>query len=208
MTSPVGHCSTDAKGYGTRYYVCGNKYRTRTCTARSINTDSLETFVVQHLKAYLLETNFAEVVHTIANAVNNAAPDLSKERKELSEINVKITNGVKAILSGVEFLELEEEVNRLRVRKSELEDIIAHSESHRGKQLDLAKIVELFRYSVEHFDDEHLKEIINFHITKIYANTDDSFTVNVGVHLTGCAGRKPIVCTTSSLSPYCSTKAR
>ncbi|MBW7572424.1 recombinase family protein [Caproiciproducens faecalis] len=185
----VGHCSTNAKGYGTRYYVCGNKYRTRTCPAKNINADSIETFVVQHLKAYLLEADFTEVACTIADAVNSAAPDLSKERQELSEINLKITNGVKAILSGVEFPELEDEVNRLRIRKSELEDIIAHSESHRGRQLDPAKIVDLFRYSVEHFDDEHLKEIINFHITKIYANTDGSFTVNVGVHLTGCGGR-------------------
>lgn len=24
----VGHCSTNFKGYSTRYYVCGNKYRT------------------------------------------------------------------------------------------------------------------------------------------------------------------------------------
>ena len=140
------------------------------------------------MKAYLLDADFKEVAQTIANAVNNTAPDLSKERKELSEINVKIANGVKAVLSGMKFPELEEEVNRLRVRKSELEDIIAHKESHGGKRLDPAKIVELFRYSAEHFDEEHLKEIIKFHITKIYANIDGSFTVNVGVHLNGCGG--------------------
>lgn len=185
----VGHCSTNAKGYKTRYYVCGNKYRTRMCKAKNINADSIETFVVQHLKAYLLDADFEEVAQTIADAVNNTAPDLSKERKELSEINTKIANGVKAVLSGMKFPELEEEVSRLRVRKSELEDIMAHKESHGGKKLDPAKIVELFRYSAEHFDEEHLKEIIKFHITKIYANIDGSFTVNVGVHLNGCGGR-------------------
>ncbi|HCM22819.1 MAG TPA: hypothetical protein DHW78_00630 [Ruminococcaceae bacterium] len=185
----VGHCSTNAKGYGTRYYVCGNKYRTRTCKAKNINADEIETFVVQHLKAYLLDADFEEVAQTIADAVNHAAPDLSKERKELSEINRKIENGVQAVLSGMKFPELEEEVSRLRVRKSELEDIIVHKESNGGKKLDPAKVVELFRYSTEHFDNEHLKEIINYHITKIYANIDGSFTVNVGVHLNGCGGR-------------------
>ena len=185
----VGHCSTNAKGYSTRYYVCGNKYRTRTCKSKNINADEIETFVVQHLKAYLLDADFEEVAQTIADAVNSAAPDLSKEKKELSEINVKIGNGVKAVLSGMKFPELEDEVNRLRIRKSELEDIIAHKESHGEKELDPAKVVELFRYSTEHFDEEHLKEIVKFHVTKIYANIDGSFTVNIGVHLNGCGGR-------------------
>ena len=137
----------------------------------------------------MLDADFGEVAQTIADAVNSTAPDLSKERKELSEINVKIENGVKAVLSGMKFPELEEEVNRLRVRKSELEDIIAHKESHGGEKLDPAKVVELFHYSTEHFDEKHLKEIIKFHITKIYANIDGSSTVNVGVHLNGCGGR-------------------
>ena len=34
-----------------------------------------------------------------------------------------------------------------------------------------------------------MKEIINFHIARMYANIDGSFTVNVGVHLFGCGGR-------------------
>ena len=47
----VGHTSTNSKGYKTRYYVCGNKYRTRTCSTKNINADEIETFVVQNLKA-------------------------------------------------------------------------------------------------------------------------------------------------------------
>nr|WP_319489030.1 hypothetical protein [uncultured Caproiciproducens sp.] len=162
-------------------YVCGNKYRTRTCSVKNVNADQLETFVVQHFKAYLLDANFEEVAQTIADAVNNVTPDLSKERKEFSK--------VKAVLSGMEFPELKDEVSRLRVRKSELEDIIAHSASSCGAKPDPAKIIDIFCYSAEHFNDEHLKEIINFHITKIYANIDGSFTVNIGVHLDGCGGQ-------------------
>lgn len=116
-----------------------------------INADKIEAFVVRHLKAYLLDADFEEVAQTIANAVNGAAPDLSKERKELSEINSKIANGVKTVLSGMEFPELEEEVSHLRIRKSELEDIIAHTSNNGGKKLDPTKIVELFRYSAENF---------------------------------------------------------
>ena len=81
--------------------------------------------------------------------------------------------------------ELDEEIDRLRIRKSELEDIIAHAESTGGQNVDPAKVVELFRYSVEHFDPDHMREIIQYHITRIYANVDGSFSVNVGVLLNG-----------------------
>lgn len=44
----------------TRYYSCGDKYRTRSCKAKNINADAIETFVVSQLKAYLLETDFTQ----------------------------------------------------------------------------------------------------------------------------------------------------
>lgn len=183
----VGHCSTNKKGYSTRYYICGNKYRTRTCNSKNINADEIETFVVQQLKAYLLETDFEEMAQYIADQINNASPDLSKEKKELAEITMQINNGMKAILKGIDFPELEDEISRLRVRKSELEDIIARNESNKRK-VDKNKIVELFRNSIENWDVD-LKNIIKYHITKIYANIDGSYTVNVGVHINGCGGR-------------------
>ena len=185
----VGHTSRNKKGYETRYYVCGNKYRTHTCKSKNINADELETYVVQQLKGYLLGLDFEETAQTIADSVNNATQDLSAEKKELSEIDTKITNGIRAVLSGMRVPELDDEIDRLRIRKSELEDIIAHAESTGGQKVDPAKIVELFRESVEKFGTEDMRETIKLYITKIYANIDGSITVNVGVHLNGCGGR-------------------
>ena len=62
----VGHTSTNSKGYSSRYYVCGNRYRTRTCSAPNINADEIETFVVQNLKAYFLTLDFAKEARRIA----------------------------------------------------------------------------------------------------------------------------------------------
>lgn len=182
----VGHASTNKKGYTTRYYVCGNKYRTRSCHAKNINADEIEVFVVQQLKAYFLTADFEEISKTIADAVNNASPDLSKEKKELSDINRKITNGVNYIVCGHEFPELQDELDRLRVRKSELEDIIGRKENDHRK-VDPAKIVSLFENSVANWDT-NLKEIVKQHVTKIYAHADGTVTVNVGVHINGCGG--------------------
>lgn len=184
----VGHTSRNSKGYETRYYLCGNKYRTHTCNAKAINADELETFVIQHLKNYLLKTDFQATANYIAEQVNNASPDLSREKKELSEIESKIANGMRYILAGKEFPELETEILRLRVRKSELEDIIAINQ-RRNKRINPASIVKLFQESIEKWGDDNLQNIIKYHITKIYAHVDGSFTVNIGVHLTGCGRR-------------------
>ena len=185
----VGHTSTNKKGYEYRTYICGNKYRTRTCGVKNAHAAKLEMFIAANLKQYLADIDFDEMAAVIAGKVNAASADLTKEKKELAEITLKITNGVKAILGGMDFPELEEEVGALRVRKGELEDIIARSSSNAGK-VDKNKLVELFKHSAAHMDeDANIKEAIKCHVEKIYAHMDGSFTVNVGVHTTYCGGR-------------------
>lgn len=183
----IGHCSTNKKGYHTRYYICGNKYRTRTCGSKNLNADQLEAFVVENLQAYFLEADFDEIGKICAEALNATTEDLTKERKELADVERQISNGMKAILGGMEFSELEDEIGRLRIRKAELQDVIAHK-SAGGKKADPGKISALFRDALEHWDDEHIKNIVQTFVTKIYAHADGSVTVHVGVHLNGCGG--------------------
>ena len=184
----VGHASTNKKGYVTRYYCCGNKYRTHTCKAKNINADELEMFVVQHLKHYLATVDFSATAQYIADQINGAAPDLTAERAELAQVTTQISNGVKAVLSGIVIPELEAELDRLRARKSELEDIIARRSATHA-EVDPAAIEAMFHASVEAWNDQNLPVIIRQHVTKIYAHADGTFTVCVGVHKTGCGGR-------------------
>lgn len=190
----VGHTSTNSKGYQTSYYVCGNKYRTRTCSAKNINADEIETFVVQQLKAYLLGTDFEAEARNIADQVNGATPDLKAERAELAAVTAQINNGLKAILSGMDIPELRDEMDRLRLRKGELEDIIDRRTARRT-QVDPKSIIQIFQYALDNWDTD-LPEIIKQHITKIYAHTDGSISVNIGVHLNGCGYAQYIVCAT------------
>ena len=183
----VGHTSVNSKGVETRYYVCGNKYRTRTCGAKNINADEIETFVIQQLKAYLLGVDFEEEARRIADQVNSSTADLRVERAELADINAKINNGLKAILSGMDIPELRDEMDKLRVRKAELEDIIGRRTANR-KPVSPENIVRIFEEAVDKWDT-NLPTIIKQHIGKIYAHTDGSCSVNVGVHLIGCGGR-------------------
>ncbi len=184
----MGHTSTNKKGYSTRYYCCGNKYRTHSCGEKNINADDIETFVVLSLNAYLLTADFTVTAQAIADQVNSASPDLSAERAELAQVSAQIKNGVRAVMSGMDIPELKEELDRLRIRKSELEDIIQQRSSEHP-EVDPAAIVKLLQDSVDNWDDAALPQIVRQHVTKIYAHADGSYTVNVGVHLSGCGGR-------------------
>ena len=179
----VGHTSVNSKGRETRYYVCGNRYRTHTCKGRNINADELEAFVIQQLKAYLQQVDFDQEALHIADQINGSSPDLTEERRELADVTAKINNGLKAILGGVDFKELRDEMDRLRIRKSELEDIIGRRTASR-RQVDPRDIVRVFEDAVSGWDD-NLPQIIKQLVTKIYAHTDGTISVNVGVHMIG-----------------------
>ena len=122
----TGRTSTNSKGCSTRSYVCGQKYRTRTCKAKNINADELETAFVVKLREYFAGGDFDAMADEIFNAYQEGKR-AKDERQELLLIERKLTNGTKAILDGADFSELREEMARLKVRKAELEEILAMS---------------------------------------------------------------------------------
>lgn len=190
--SYVGHTSTNTKGIQTAYYCCGNKYRTHTCKAKNVNALELETFVVQQVKAFLRNQDYSQAARELADMVNSASADLAAERHELASIEGKITNGVKAVLSGMDLPELQNELDRLRVRKSELEDILAKAASEHPT-VDPAAVEAMLREDAGHIEEnltqQELAALLRQYITKIYAHADGSCTVNIGVHIVGCGGR-------------------
>lgn len=115
--------------------------------------------------------------------MKSASNDLSKEKRKLADTIAQIGNGTKAILKGIDYPELQEELDKLRLRKSELEDIIAHNSN--GKEPVESKVLaQRLKDSLVDMDT-NLKYVVQTHITKIYAHNDGSFTVNIGVHSNG-----------------------
>lgn len=188
----VGHTSRNTKGCETAYYVCGNKYRTHTCKAKNINAAELEEFVVQQVKAFLRSQDYAQAAKELADQVNAASADLSAERKELADTKAKIANGVKAILSGMTLPELQDEVDRLKVRQSELEDILARAGSETPR-IDPEAVEAMLKEDADRINEsltpQELAAFIRQYVTKIYAHADGSCAVNVGVHISSCGGR-------------------
>ena len=180
----IGRTSV-SHGQVYRVYACGEKYRQRTCGAKNIKADEIESFVIENLKEYLYTLDIKSAAARIADEVNNAEPDASAEKKELASINAQIQNGMAAILKGMDFPELQDEITRLRTRKGELEDVIRTRETT-STRIDPEKIEAAFAYSVAHIADGNMREIIKRHVTKIYAHSDGSYDVELGVYTNGC----------------------
>lgn len=187
--SYVGHTTT-SKGHEYRSYCCGTKYRNHTCSAKNLNAEEIETFVVQNLKMYLLALDFDKMAQKIADEINGAADDLKAERMELLDVEAQLANGTKAILKGLDYPELQTELFKLRVRKSELEDIIGRKNPR--KPVDPEKIAALFRSFAENWDKD-LPNIVRSMI-KIYAHADGSFDLNIGVHIVDCGSKQQPIC--------------
>jgi len=196
----VGHCSTNKRGYESRQYRCGNKYRTKTCAAKSINADMLENHVIESLKAFHKELDIKEMAKIITDQMNTASRDLSRERNELKEIEAKIYNGVQYFLSGKQFPELQDELDRLRVRKSELEDIIIVNT--REDRLVTSDHVEgVLLYAINAMREENISEVIRMNVSRIYAHADGTCTINIGVHTDHSGSPQYAVCTTQKYAP-------
>lgn len=183
----VGHAKRNQKGVETLYYVCGNKRRTRTCSARSLNARKLESFVVESLKDYLLSADLEDLSLHIANSINHASSDTRADRAELRKVEQKIMHGVNAVLSGLLVPELESELNRLKARKQELQERIREKEKE-SPQVHPAAIQMILQNAISNMEDpDQLKRVIRTFVPKIKAHADGTCTVCMG--LTNGCGR-------------------
>ena len=174
----TGRTSTNSKGYSTRSYVCGEKYRTRTCKAKNHNADELETAVVARLREYFAGGDFDTMAEEIFNAYQEGK-GVKDERQELAQIERKLANGAKAVLDGADFSELCEEMARLRIRKAELEEILAMS---RDLVLTKEMIAAKLRADAQSLQEGDVERLLKAYVTKIYAHNDE-IIITGGVHL-------------------------
>lgn len=178
----TGKTNTSSKGYTTRYYVCGNKYRTRSCKAKNINADEIEVAVVADLKNYLATANFETIADVAMKAYEKSRTAKPEEEKELAECRRKMQNGLKVLLDMPDLEEMREEVDRLRVRIAELEDIISVP---KGVIITRDMIVSQLKKDTANITPDAIPRLIKSYITKIYAH-DDKLVITGGVNLNGC----------------------
>lgn len=164
----VGHTSINKSGSMTSYYLCGNRYSTKNCQSKNINANEIETFVVQHVQQYLFALDYKEVAEEIAEQFNSTSQECAKEKRELAEIQKKISNGVTAVMNGIDIPELNEEIERLRERKIDLEDIIAASSQK--KTYNAQEIENSLKEFVGEYDPDNVRLSLQRFVKKYTPN--------------------------------------
>ena len=126
--------------------------------------------------------DFGSMADEILKAYKDSKKTMTAERKELAKIEKEIANGTKAILSGADYSELNEEIARLKVRKTELEELLAVS-----PELILTKetIVNKLKQDAQHLQNGDIERLVRSYITKIYAHRDEVI-ITGGVNISGC----------------------
>lgn len=178
--SYTGRTNKTKSGGLYRHYVCGNKYRTRTCAAKTLNADDLESVVKESIKKWLKNIDYEKTADQIISL--SETTDKNKERTaELIELNDEINNLTKAA-AKVPIEEIYSLLTEKKKRKMEIErDIIfAHN-----KSTDRETIIKQLKASTENPKDE---ELIKKFTKIIYAHPDGTVTIEMGVNKIGCGG--------------------
>ena len=127
--------------------------------------------------------DFNKYAEEILKQLNSTSDDMQKEKAELAEVERKINNCVKSIANGLIFEELQDEVNRLKLRKSELQDIISYN-TNSNTEITKEDIINKLNFDVNNIENDK-KKVIN-DLVSIEVNKDGSCTVFVGFLLKSC----------------------
>ena len=180
----TGKTNRSSRGYVTRYYACNNKYRTHTCTAQNINANDIETAVVAQITNYLQTADFDKIADEIMREYEKSKTARPEEQKELDKLRKELQNCVDSIKSGMMFPELNNEVNRIRIRISELEDILSLPKT---QLVSKKAVVERLKKDAADIDRISARQLIKSYVTKINARSDE-IVITGGVNMDGCGG--------------------
>ncbi len=152
------------------------------CNKHNVKKDTIEDFVFEKTKKYVLEPNvidgITEVVVNKSNSkiFNNAV--LTKLQEELKEKNRAIDSILNAMGKGIITTSIQEKLMKLENEKVILEDKIEYKQNHQIKPLEKKQIVNFLKvYARKQFDNKTDKnEFFNNFILKVLLY-DDKITI-------------------------------
>lgn len=181
----VGHRSTGRHGHTIRYYVCGNKYRTRTCDAKNFNADVLEAEIVLQLKAWLQTLNVEEYLDLLEEELHKYKPNDNKALyEELRGLEPKIKRATLLILEDSRLESVKDNLIVMQTRKSEIEELLKHSDKI---EVDRTYIKFKLEQHIENLDNINAITLLQELIKEIHT-LDGEFTVIGGVYNDGSPG--------------------
>jgi predicted nucleic acid-binding Zn-ribbon protein len=140
------------------------------------------------LKDYLLNNDHETIAEEILKMANQK--DSSREtKKEIEKLRAQLQNGLKAVLEGMKFPELEDEMNRIRERIADLEQSLLYVDK---PTVTKEQIIAKLKKDAESITPEAMPRLVKEYVQKIYAH-DDKVIITGGVNTIDCGGPQPIL---------------
>lgn len=179
----------NGKKYENISYRCNNRYpvtRQDACRNANIPASEVETVAIEAVRDSLINQDFRSLAEHIAACINNNVEDQTKNKNRIKEIKEKISNGVKAILDGIDIPELKNEISNLRMELEILEKQVANAGSPR-RQINVEALEEYFKIQAvaikepDKIERTKLREILRQNILGIEVK-DGNIMITVGTY--------------------------
>jgi len=166
----VGCAKTNKRGTVTRYYVCGNRYRTQTCKNMNYNADILEADVKIHIQSWADRFDVDELAKEIADEYNKTLKvDKTELRKEIEELDRKIKRAGEILMKD-DFPIIRETMLDAYKRKSEIEAVL---NTEKGEPVNADELAQTLRKDFANIGNLSYEELLQRYIDKIIATGKD-----------------------------------
>lgn len=174
-------------GEETVYYTCSTKERLKTCKAKNVRGDEIESFVYYTLKDRIFNQDLAEQVADmiISQSKDIVTFDATSVKREISKKKQAINNLFQAIENGLNAEITTDRINTLQDEIKALELSLEQNMKQNDTVIDREKLIQSLLEDAKKIDldFEHRRAIIRKYVVKIEI-TDDT----VNLHCIGDSG--------------------
>ncbi len=181
-----GYCGSTYTGFASKnrssgeetyYYMCGNKNRLKTCHAKNVRADQIESAVYYILKDELLNKQLIERTADVIMNIREQSPDSSTEiKKQIAEKKQGVNNLLKAVERGLNTDAAFPRIDDLQTEIKALEARLAHCQP--DGTIDREKLLQKLKADAARIDEDFMQRraVIREYVNKIII-TDDGIEV-------------------------------
>lgn len=164
----------------TRYYECNRKMRTRDCRSKRIPKEYLENYVIDKIEQNMFTSGklpelARKMVALVKEKDKHSVQEEQSTRVEMSELEKKIGNLVRAIENGADYEILSGRIRVLKNRMGELQvylDLLKSPVSDLSEEMVLKYLSALQGSVINRLDQLAEKKIVDLYVHEIKAFPD------------------------------------
>lgn len=171
-----GEVHRNVRGCETVYYICGNrKKKLKGCNSPNVNATKLDAEVQAIVQNYVSSYNDS-MTDFLYNKINNGLNSCEEEKKQLQDVEGKISNITRCIAQGVFYPELKNEIEKYQAEKERLIKVISNSSR---RYMSKEAIKKLLTDKISSCDS--IISLVRTFVVSALVNPDKSVTLNLGV---------------------------